>query len=190
MTSAAIRLLGGECVVLDEYSKTTSQFFTALPVTLVAAAIFWFLVTALVSIAWSNAFDVLLNPFAFAAAFIVFAVADWRSRGARHVCADPKKREIVVVSAVRGGRPETRSVSFGKALLLRHWRQDSDDASAAFVIRLLPSKTFHRADLAGYVLHVEPVTDSVELAEQVTSALCVKLSASLGMEYIDARYPA
>ncbi len=185
--SAAHQLLNGGEVVLDEHRKTLGQFCLQLPVTAAASFFFWASLTLFISLVWHGASDKLSNPIPIILIFAVFTVNDWLNIGERKAYLDLHKRELVLTN--RSGlqhEKSIRKIPFADILIIRHWRKESEGESAAFIIRLLTSKTInHRLDIDGYTLHTELVDEAPETAEEETDKLATKLSIALCIEYLD-----
>ncbi|SFZ77679.1 hypothetical protein SAMN02745887_02526 [Chitinimonas taiwanensis DSM 18899] len=177
ITSSAIRMLRGESVVLENYSKTKLQFLVELPIAFAASVMCWFLITSLIFITWPEAFNVLLNPIGFGLCFVIFAAMSWHDIDMRKVYVEPKHRSLTIINKGCCSELETQQVSFDRSLLVRYWSSGSEGESAYFVIELIAPRIFYHLIGVGYSLHREIANDNPEQADRITDDICRKLSA-------------
>lgn len=186
MTSRAQRFLLGESVELEHYRKSTKQVLVEVPLVAISAVLFCVIPSLVVSTLFESRLGYLLCAPISTWVFCKLAREGWDEIGEKIVRIDPAEK-VLVIKQQFPHRQELRSESipFKDLLLLRFWRADGEGESAAFVLRVQISKNISRPDVAGYLLHLEPVAGNAIFAEEKTAELAERLVAATGLDYFD-----
>ncbi|STQ91534.1 hypothetical protein [Iodobacter fluviatilis] len=185
--SIAQDLLHDNIATLEKHTHTKSRFIADIFYGAVAVTIIWAGIIIIPLMIWNNAVHWIIPKIIAACIYLGITLDSWRSIGERSVTIDISLRTLIIKEHFpnRKNGTQTRKTPFNCLLFFRYWRAESDNESAAFIIKLAESKNIYRPDLTGYILHIEPAHSQAEQADVASNLLADQFHTQTEIEYLD-----